>query len=58
MTNHRPMYLLKIFSKVLEKAVHCRLRQHLPTNNIMVTEEYGFRKWISTDGAAFRLTAY
>jgi hypothetical protein len=22
----------------------------------MVTEEYGFRKWISTDGAAYRLT--
>lgn len=55
MTYHRPMYLLKIFSKVLKKAMHCRLCQHLPTNNIMFTEEYSFRKWISTDGAAFRL---
>ena len=56
MTNHRLMYLWQIFSKVLKKAMHCRLCQHLPTNNIMVTEEYSFRKWISTDGAAFRLT--
>ena len=56
MTNHRPMYLLKLFSKVLKKAMHCRLCQHLPSNNIMVREEHSFRKWISMDGTAFRLT--
>ena len=33
-----------------------RLSQHLQTNNILVTEEYGFRKGISTEDAAFRPT--
>jgi len=32
------------------------LGQHLHTNNILVTEQYGFRKGISTEDAAFRLT--
>jgi len=31
-----------------------RLSQHLYANNILVTEECGFRKWISTEDAAFR----
>jgi len=33
-----------------------RLSQHLHTNNIMVTEQYGFVKGMSTEDAAFRLT--
>jgi len=32
------------------------LSQHLHINNILVTEQYGFRKGISTEDAAFRLT--
>ena len=45
-----------IFIKVLEKAMHSRLSQHLCTNNILVTEQYGCSKGISTEDAAFRLT--
>ena len=45
-----------VFSKVLEKTVQCRLSQYLHTNNILVTEEYGFRKVISTEDAALRPT--
>jgi len=41
---------------VLEKATHSRLSQHLHINNILVTEQYGCRKGISTKAAAFRLT--
>jgi hypothetical protein len=33
-----------------------RLSQHLHTNNIPVTEHYGFKKGISTENVAFRLT--
>jgi len=33
-----------------------RLSQHLHTNNILVTEEYCFRKGISTEDVAFRPT--
>jgi len=34
--------------------MHSRLN-HLHTKNILVTEQYGFSKWISTENAAFRL---
>jgi len=33
-----------------------RLSHHLHTNNILVTEQYGFRKGLSTKDAAFGLT--
>jgi len=36
--------------------MHSRLSHHLHTNNILVTEQYSFRKGISTEDAAFRLT--
>jgi hypothetical protein len=45
-----------VFSKVLEKATHSKLSQHLHTNNILVTEQCGLRKGISTKVATFRLT--
>ena len=35
--------------------MHSRLSHHLPTNNMQVTEQYGFRKWISTENGALRL---
>ena len=38
MTTYRPISLLMIFSKVLEKAMHSRLSYHLHANNILVTE--------------------
>jgi hypothetical protein len=37
-----------VFSKVFEKAVCCRLKQHLQANNILATEQYWFRKGLST----------
>jgi len=40
---------------VLEKATHSRLSQHLHINNILLTEQYGCTKGISTEDAAFRL---
>ena len=33
-----------------------RLSQHLHTNSILVTEQYGFSKGISNEDAAFQLT--
>jgi len=56
MANCRLISLLMVFSKVLEKAMHSRLSQHLHANNILVTEQCGFRKGRSTKDAAFRLT--
>jgi hypothetical protein len=48
MTNYRPIPLLTVFIKVLEKAVQSRLSLHLHTNNILVTVQYSFRKGISS----------
>jgi hypothetical protein len=56
MANYRPVSLLPLFSKVFEKAMYCRLNQHLQVNNILATEQYGFRKGLSTEQAAFSLT--
>jgi hypothetical protein len=42
--------------KILEKAMNSRLSQHLHFYSVLVTEQYGFRKGISTEGAAFGLT--
>jgi len=56
MTNYMPVSLLMVFSKIFMKSMHSRLSQHLHTNNILVTEQYGLRKGMSTEDAAFRLT--
>jgi len=56
MTNYRPISLLTVVIKVFDKALHSRWSQHLHTNNILVTEERGFGKGMSTENAAFRLT--
>jgi hypothetical protein len=36
--------------------MHSSLSQHVNTNNIPIAERYGFRKEISTEDAAFRMT--
>jgi hypothetical protein len=56
MSNYRPISLLTTFSEVLEKVMQNRLSHYLQANNILVTEQFGSRKGISTENAAFRLT--
>jgi hypothetical protein len=58
MSNYRPISLLTTFSKVLEKVMYNRLSHYLQTNNILVPEQFGFRKGISTENAAFKLTVF
>jgi len=53
MTNYKPVS--SVFSKVLEKAVHSRISQHLHANNILDTEQYRFRKDILTEDVPVRL---
>jgi hypothetical protein len=38
MANYRPIFLLTVFSKVLEKIMYNRLSHHIHTNNILVPE--------------------
>jgi hypothetical protein len=56
MTNYRSISLLSVFLKVCEQFMYSRLRQHLHTDNKLVTEQHGFRKEMSTEIAAFRQT--
>ena len=56
MTNYRPISSLTAISKVFETAMYHRLNHHLQVHNILVSEQYGFRKGMSTDNAGYKLT--
>jgi len=52
---YRPVSLLTVLSKVLNKARLSRLSQQLYTN-VLVIEQHGFRKHMSSESTTFRLT--
>ena len=54
-TNFRPVSLLTSYSKILEKVIYIRFYQHIKQNNILATEEFGFRNNSSTEKALFKL---
>jgi hypothetical protein len=54
-SNCRPISLLLVFSKILEKIMFCRLKQQLSINNILLMERYGFRMDWSTEQADYTL---
>ena len=54
-TNYRPISLLPVFSKILEKIVYKRLYYHLTLNSILVKEQFGFRYNSTTETAIFTL---
>jgi hypothetical protein len=56
MMNYRPISLLTAVSKVLETPMYHRQNHHLQVHNILLCEQYGFRKGMSTDNAAYKLT--
>ena len=47
-TNYRPISLLPILSKILEKLLHATLSNFLDENNILNDLQFGFRKGYST----------
>jgi hypothetical protein len=51
--NFRPISILASFSKILEKIMYMRLTNHLETNNILVTEQFGFITTSSTTQVSF-----
>ena len=56
MSNYRPIAVLPIFSKILEKIIYSRLYDFLQRNNILIDEQFGFRKQYSTSLAIFNLS--
>ena len=52
MDNYRPISILPVLSKVLERAVHIQLYKYLQKNKILSPYQCGFRKCHSTEFAA------
>ena len=47
-TNYRPISLLPIFSKILEKILYLHITNHLEQHDILQNSQFGFRKRHST----------
>lgn len=56
-SNYRPISLLNILSKILERIVNSRLINYLEKNKLLTDYQYGFRKGRSTDDAVLDLTS-
>lgn len=54
--DYRPISLLSVIAKVLEKVVNYRLMKYLETNNIISSRQFGFRSKRSTEDAVTLLT--
>ena len=54
--NYRPISLLSIFDKIIEKLVHKRLYNFLLEHNILYQSPFGFRKNNSTVYALAQIT--
>ena len=53
--NYRPISVLPVLSKVIEKHVHDSLYSHLTENNLIYSRQSGFRKNHSTDTAFIQI---
>ena len=54
--NFRPISLLSIFDKIIEKLMHKRLYKFLNENNILFKNQFGFRKKYSTTHTLLEIT--
>lgn len=56
-TNYRPIALLPILSKIIEKLVNRRLINYANNSGLISINQYGFRSGISTEDAVLKLTS-
>ncbi|GBM80715.1 RNA-directed DNA polymerase from mobile element jockey [Araneus ventricosus] len=54
----RPISLLSSISKIAEQFILIRLNEHLENNNVLIPEQFGFRKNLSTTHQLLRVTEY
>ncbi|XP_065654753.1 uncharacterized protein LOC136081371 [Hydra vulgaris] len=55
-SNYRPISILSVFSKILERIFFNRISNHLAGNNILYISQYGFKRNNSTEHAIIHLT--
>ena len=56
--NYRPVSVLSVLSKLLERAVHVQLSEYLAKRDLMYENQSGFRESYSTDTCLVALTDY
>ena len=56
--NYRPVSVLSVLSKILERAVHVQLSEYLCKRNLMYEHQSGFRGAYSTETCLLGLTDY
>ena len=56
--NYRPISMLLFLSKIFEKLMCARLDSYLKSNNILCTNQYGFRKNSNTSDAIIEILDY
>lgn len=54
--NYRPISVLTVFSKILEKIINNRLKKYLTDNCLLSNNQFGFRNGVSTEDAVLALT--
>ena len=55
LNNYRPISILSIFDKIIEKLIHKQLYHFLTINNVLFKNQYGFRKNNSTSLALIQM---
>ena len=56
LNNYRPISLLSIFNKIMEKLMHRQLYDFLQEHHILFQNQFGFRKNNSTTSALLQIT--
>ena len=54
--NYRPISVLPVFSKILERIVHNQLYEYLESNKFLSSQQFGFRRNRSTSSAVVYFT--
>jgi hypothetical protein len=58
LSHYRPISVLPVFSKILERILYNKILNHLSENKILYNNQYGFKKNNSAEHAILQLTRY